>query len=80
MKLSKLLEGLKCEVTQGNSLTKVDPESVEITEVVNDNRKISEGSLFICIKGANFDGHSCSMEAAEKKAAAIVVETDVELP
>ena len=80
MKLSKLLEGLKCEVTKGNSSTLINPESVEITEVVNDNRKISEGSLFICIKGANFDGHSCSMEAAEKKAAAIVVEADVELP
>ena len=80
MKLSKLLEGLKCEVTLGNSKTMVNPEEIEITEVVNDNRKISEGSLFICIKGANFDGHSCSLEAAEKKAAAIVVEADVELP
>ena len=80
MKLSKLLEELKCEVTAGNSGKVLDPSTVEITEVVNDNRKISEGSLFICIKGANFDGHSCSMDAAEKKAAAIVVEQDVELP
>ena len=80
MKLSKLLEELKCEVTAGNSGKVLDPSTVEITEVVNDNRKISEGSLFICIKGANFDGHSCAMEAAEKKAAAIVVEHDVELP
>ena len=80
MKLSKLLEELKCSVTAGNSSTIVDPEKVEVTEVVNDNRKISEGSLFICIKGANFDGHSCAAEAAEKKAAAIVAEHDVELP
>ena len=80
MKLSKLLEELKCEVTAGNSGKVIDPSTVEITEVVNDNRKITEGSLFICIKGANFDGHSCAKEAAEKKAAAIVVEHDIELP
>ncbi len=80
MKLSKLLEELRCEVTAGNSGKVIDPSTVEITEVVNDNRKITEGSLFICIKGANFDGHSCAKEAAEKKAAAIVVEHDIELP
>lgn len=80
MKLSNLLEKLEFEVTRGNSGERIDPEVVEIKDVVNDNRKISEGSLFICIKGANFDGHSCAKEAAEKKAAAIVVSQDVELP
>ncbi|SDA66492.1 UDP-N-acetylmuramoylalanyl-D-glutamate--2,6-diaminopimelate ligase [Butyrivibrio sp. INlla18] len=80
MKLSNLLEKLEFEVTRGNSREKIDPSVVEIKDVVNDNRKISEGSLFICIKGANFDGHSCAKEAAEKKAAAIVVSQDVELP
>ncbi len=80
MKLSKLLSELKYELTAGNTAEKLDASEIEIKDVVNDNRKISEGSLFICIKGANFDGHSCSMEAAEKKAAAIVVEADVELP
>lgn len=80
MKLSNLLEKLEFEVTRGNSGERIDPEAVEIKDVVNDNRKISEGSLFICIKGANFDGHSCAKEAAEKKAAAIVVSQDVELP
>ena len=59
MKLSNLLEKLEFEVTRGNSGERIDPEVVEIKDVVNDNRKISEGSLFICIKGANFDGHSC---------------------
>ena len=80
MKLSNLLEKLEFEVTRGNSGEKINPSVVEIKDVVNDNRKISEGSLFICIKGANFDGHSCAKEAAEKKAAAIVVSQDVELP
>ena len=41
----------------------------EITAVVYDSRKIVEGCLFVCIKGANFDGHQAAAEAAEKKAA-----------
>jgi UDP-N-acetylmuramoyl-L-alanyl-D-glutamate--2,6-diaminopimelate ligase len=80
MKLSELLKELKYKVTEGSTDKVLDPENIEISEVVNDNRKINEGSLFICIKGANFDGHSCAAEAAEKKAAAIVVQQDVELP
>ena len=40
----------------------------EITAVVYDSRKIVEGCLFVCIKGANFDGHQAAAEAAEKKA------------
>lgn len=52
----------------------------EITSVEMDSRKIAPGCLFLCIAGANFDGHSKAAEAAEKKAAAIVVEKDVELP
>ncbi len=52
----------------------------EITAVVYDSRKIVEGCLFVCIKGANFDGHQAAAEAAEKKAAAIIVSKEVELP
>ena len=80
MKLEKLLEGLEFKVTRGNTGEEVSPSDIEITNVVNDNRKIEEGSLFICIKGANFDGHSCAAEAASQNAGAIVAESDVELP
>ena len=51
----------------------------EITEVIYDSRKISEGCLFICIKGANFNGHAFAKEACEKKAACIVICEDVEI-
>ncbi len=80
MELNLLLEGLEYELTAGNTAEKPDPGSIEIKNVINDNRKIEEGSLFICIKGANFDGHSCAGEACEKNAAAIVVQSDVLLP
>ena len=80
MILSELLDGFEFTVTAGNTDKTVDPKTVEIKDVVNDNRKIEEGSLFLCIQGANFDGHSCATEAFEKKAGAIVVCHDVELP
>ncbi len=38
----------------------------EITAVVYDSRKIVEGCLFVCIKGANFDGHQAAAEAARR--------------
>ena len=80
MKLSELLKGLTCEITEGNSDNRLDASQININKLINDNRKISEGDLFICIKGANFDGHSCAAEAAEKNAGAIVVEAEVDLP
>ncbi len=80
MKLEKLLEELKYDITAGNSKEILNAADIEIKNVVNDNRKIEEGSLFICIKGANFDGHSCASQAAEAGAAAVVVEHEVDLP
>lgn len=49
-------------------------ENLEISDVTADSRKITKDCLFICIKGANFDGHSCIADAAQKGAAAVVVE------
>ncbi len=53
---------------------------IEVTKVVYDSREIAKGCLFICIEGANFDGHSFAKEAAEKGAAALVVSKPVEVP
>ena len=71
--LKKLLDRIEYTVDCGT----VDKN---ITEVINDSRKIQEGCLFICIKGANFDGHDAVGEAAEKKAAAVLTQREVELP
>lgn len=73
MKCEELLKGLSYECIRGN----IDRE---ITEVVYDSRKISEGCLFICICGYNVDGHSFAGEAAGKGAAVLVVQKDVEIP
>jgi len=74
MKLTKLLERLDYEVLQGS-------DEIEITEFTNDSRKeMHEGSAFVCIKGAVFDGHDYVAEMAAKGASAVIVERDVEAP
>ena len=47
------------------------------SEFVTDNRNLTEGCVFVCIKGANFDGHTCIAEAVQKGAALVVTERDV---
>ncbi|MGN0305683.1 MAG: UDP-N-acetylmuramoyl-L-alanyl-D-glutamate--2,6-diaminopimelate ligase [Lachnospiraceae bacterium] len=70
--LVQLLENLSYEVIQG-SVEK------EISALVYDSRKLQEGCLFICIQGANADGHQFAREAAEKRAAAILVSKPIEV-
>lgn len=38
--------------------------------------KLCEGCVFVCIKGAHFDGHSAAEEAVNKGARAVVAEYD----
>lgn len=73
MELKTLLQKLEYTVVQG-TLEK------EISEVVYDSRKITEGCLFICIKGMNFDSHDHATEIVEKGAGVLVVEREVEVP
>ena len=70
MKLTDLLYKLDYECIQGDT-------DLEVSQVVYDSRKIAEGCLFICIKGANFDGHDFAAEAVEKGARVLVVEREV---
>ena len=74
MKLKQLLERLDYKVLQGS-------DEIEITEFTNDSRKeIGEGSAFICVKGAVFDGHDYVEEMAKRGASAVIVEHEVEAP
>lgn len=50
MKLISLLERLEYTCIQGST-------DQEVKNVVYDSRKVEEGSLFICIRGAVVDGH-----------------------
>lgn len=72
-KLKNLLERLDYTIVQGDA-------EIEITELIYDSRKVSPGCLFVCIKGAVSDGHTYIGEAAEKGAAAVLVQEEVEAP
>ncbi|MCR4797131.1 MAG: UDP-N-acetylmuramoyl-L-alanyl-D-glutamate--2,6-diaminopimelate ligase [Lachnospiraceae bacterium] len=69
--LSGLLERVDHKVLQG--LVEGD-----ITELVYDSRKACPGCLFVCIKGAAFDGHEAAAEVVKKGAKVLVAEHDVD--
>lgn len=69
MKLHTLLHGIV--------LTNLP--NYEISAITSDSRKVCEGSLFVCIKGKNFDGHEVAQEMLEKGALVVVCERDLGL-
>lgn len=73
MSLIQLLEHLQYEVVQGS-------DDIPVTELLNDSRKVCEGSVFVCISGAVSDGHDYIADVAKKGAAAVIVEKDVDAP
>ena len=73
MNLSLLLERITYEICQGST-------EQEVSSVVFDSRKVSEESLFICIRGAVVDGHSFVDDVVKKGAKTLVVEEEVSVP
>ncbi len=47
---------------------------IEITDIATDSRRVSAGSLFICMKGTRLDGHEFAVEAMIRGASVIVAE------
>lgn len=68
MKLSQILNGIN---------VKNEYKDVEVVDVTSDSRLVEAGFLFVCIKGASFDGHSVAQEMMDKGAAGVVVERDL---
>ncbi len=52
----------------------------EIRHLCYDSRKAGPGDVFVCIKGAGFDGHAFAAETCKKGVAAIVAEEDIPVP
>lgn len=69
MKVADLCSKLSYELVNGSA-------DVEITEVVYDSRKVTEGCMFICIPGAKVDGHDFFDEVIEKGARAVVIQKE----
>ena len=71
MRLTQLLEHLEYEVVKGN-------HEIEVTELINDSRKVTPGCVFVCISGAVSDGHEYAGEVGAKGAKALIAEKEVE--
>lgn len=67
MKLSKLIEGLGVISIKGD-------DQCEITGIDIDSRQVSDGHLFIAVKGTQVDGHTYIHKAIESGARAILCE------
>lgn len=71
-KLKELLADIEYQCVRGT-------QEIEVTEIVYDSRKVVQGSLFICIQGANADGHDYAQQVAAAGAAVLVVQKEIEL-
>lgn len=74
MKLKELAAGLPFpyEIT--------GDENTEISGVCTDTRRLTEGSLFVCVKGLKTDSHLLAGDAARLGASALVTERKLDTP
>ncbi|MBY7649864.1 MAG: UDP-N-acetylmuramoylalanyl-D-glutamyl-2, 6-diaminopimelate--D-alanyl-D-alanine ligase [Candidatus Liberibacter europaeus] len=63
------------KVIQGKSLAKI-PEGF-VTGISIDSRTISPGEAFFALKGDRYDGHDYVLDAVEKKAALVIINTNM---
>ena len=73
MKLTNLLSCLPFYQTS----SAVD--NIDIKSIQKDDRKVNEGSLFVCIKGFTVDGHDYAKKAVNNGAVAVIAEKDLPL-
>ncbi len=59
-----------------NAVHSASPLGGEFNAVCTDTRKIIPGSLFICLRGDNFDGNEFAARAIESGCAAVICERD----
>ena len=72
MKLTDVINGLDILNITGNS-------DIDITNIQYDSRKVTQGTLFICVKGFNVDGHEFIQKAIEQGAKAFLVQEDIQI-
>ena len=73
MKLTELMLDIDYSIIQGDG-------NPEVQDLAYDSRKVTEGSAFVCLKGAKSDGHAYAAKAAELGAKVMIVEEPVSVP
>lgn len=76
MRLEDVLCGTAYDGVRGAS------GELTITDVVYESRRVTSGTLFVCVPGAVHDGHDFAADAVQRGAAALVVEhvLDLDIP
>lgn len=72
MQIQTLLKGLSAALPEGFD------GNCEITDIVYDSRNVQPGCVFVCMVGAESDGHKYAGQAAQNGAAVIVAQKPVE--
>ncbi len=72
MKLSEILS-----VTEFVGTIKND---IDITDIVYDSRKVTDGVIFVCLSGLKLDGHTFAKSAYDNGARVFICEKEVDLP
>lgn len=54
------------------------PADIEVNDISSDTRTIQKGSVFVALKGENFDGHDYGKTAMEKGAVAVISERAID--
>lgn len=72
MELGCLLEQLDYSVLKGEL-------NVEVSDIIYDSRKVTPGTVFLCISGTTTDAHDYIPAAIQKGAVAVIVEKDVDI-
>ena len=67
------VKDLKYKLLQGS-------DSNEYTSLVYNSRKVTEGCLFVCIKGLHFDAHDVIGEIKANGASGVIIEHECDYP
>lgn len=66
---------LKHLISAINPVRTIGPTDRTVTSLTDDSRKVTDGAMFVAVRGVTVDGHTFIPSLAEKHPAAIVVET-----
>lgn len=73
MKLVELLMPLETVSTEGSL-------DVEISDVTDDSRAVTKGSVFVAVKGQQVDGHAFVVQACRSHVGGVVVQAPFQVP
>ena len=70
MIISNVLKSIEYQLIQGDI-------NQDVTDIVYDSRKVTNQTMFVCLKGAAVDGHKYAQSAVDNGAVCLVVSDDI---